>query len=351
MRHDHHSACIVWAGLAAAAVLLTLTGCGSAASKVPSGPVVLKGAGATAPYLAYSKWFEAYKSEEPNVEVQYQPTGSGEGIRQLEAGAVNFAASDIPLTDEQMAKFTVKPLHFPTLIGAIVPVYNITGVRDLKFTVEALAGIFSGKIKSWNDPALAKANPGVNLPSRHIVVVHRGDASGSTYVFTDFLSKVSDQWKKDIGQGETVNWPDGEAGNGSEALAELVKKTPNSIGYVELNYAVKQNLTYGAVKNAAGKFQKPDLEALGAAVDTAQNMTKDFRMSIVNASAPGAYPICTLTWLIVPRQTGSPAKQQAMKRFLRWAYGDGQKLAMQMEYGVLQPPLLDRVREQVGDIL
>lgn len=185
----------------------------------------------------------------------------------------------------------------------------MAGVHDLKFTGEALAGIFSGKIKTWNDPALAKANPGASLPSRHIVVVHRGDASGSTYVFTDFLSKVSEQWKE-IDQGESVNWPDGEASNGSEALAELVKKTPNSIGYVELNYAVKQKLSYGAVQNAAGKFQKPDLEALGAAVDMAQNMKKDFRASIVNASSPGAYPICTLTWLIVRGRRSVPQNKE-----------------------------------------
>lgn len=234
----------------AATSALVLTGCGSdAATKAPSGPVVLKGAGATAPYLAYSKWIEEYKKVEPGVDIQYQPTGSGDGIKQLQAGTVDFAASDIPLTDQEVAGLRVKPLHFPTMVGAIVPVYNLGGVRDLQFTGDTLAGIFSGKIKTWNDRAMVKANPAAALPARRIKVVHRSDASGSTYALTDFLSQVNEPWKASIGKGGTANWPVGEAVAGNEALAELVKKTPDSIGYVELNYAIAQKLSYGSVQN------------------------------------------------------------------------------------------------------
>jgi phosphate transport system substrate-binding protein len=332
-------------------ICLILAGCGGAAtSTAPAGPVVLKGAGATAPYLAYSKWLEAYKKEDPATNIEYVATGSGDGLRQLEAGTVDFAASDIPLTDAEIATLKIKPLHFPTLIGAIVPVYNLPDIADLKFTGEALAGIFSGKIKSWNDPALAKTNPGVALPATRILVIHRSDASGSTHVLTDFLTQVNPAWKKDIGVGATVKWPVGQAVTRNEGLAEAVKKMPHSIGYVELNYAIEQKLPYGSVRNAAGKFQKPDLQALGAAVDAAQSQTSDFRVNIVNSKAEGAYPIATLTWLIVPSQIPDGAKQKAMKRFLRWAYAQGQKIAMQMDYDVLQPPLLDRVRDQIGDI-
>jgi phosphate transport system substrate-binding protein len=331
---------------------ITLAGCGgSAATKVPTGPVVLKGAGATAPYLAYSKWIEEYKKVDPGVQIQYQATGSGDGIKQLQAGAVDFAASDIPLTDQEVAGMSVKPLHFPALVGAIVPVYNLSGVKDnLQFTGDALAGIFSGKIKTWNDPAIAKANPGAGLPGTRIKIVHRSDVSGSTYALTDFLSLVNAPWKASIGKGGTVTWPGGEGAVGNEALAELVKKTPDSIGYVELNYAKTQGLRYGAVQNAAGKFQMPDIEALGSAEDVAQEMKDDFRGSIANSPAKNAYPISTLTWLLVPSKIADDAKRKAMREFLEWAYGPGQKIANSLDYDELQAPLIDRVRAQVKDI-
>jgi phosphate transport system substrate-binding protein len=336
-------------GLTLAAIVLT--GCsGPATATAPAVPVTLKGAGATAPYLAYSKWIEAYKKDNPTVAVEYKATGSGDGIEELKSGAVDFAASDIPLTDTELAQFKVKPLHFPTLIGAIVPVYNLAGISNLRFSGDSLAGIFSGKIKTWNDPVLVKINPGVALPAAHIAVVHRSDASGSSFALTDYLAKVSPVWKSAVGFGATVKFPAGESAAGNEALAQLVKKTSNSIGYVELNYAVEQQLSRGAVQNAAGKFISADLESMGAAIDAAQNMKSDFRASIVNAAPDKAYPVSTLTWLLVPSHIEDAAKLKAMKSFLHWVYGDGQKLAMSTDYGVLQPPLLNYVNDQIGDI-
>jgi phosphate transport system substrate-binding protein len=330
---------------------LGFIGCsGQATPTAPAGPVTLKAAGATAPYLAYSKWVDAYKKENATVTIEYQAIGSGEGLALLKSGTVDFAASDIPLSDAELATFKTKPLHFPTLIGAIVAVYNLPGVNELKFSGDALAGVFSGKIKTWNDPAIAKINPGVTLPASRIVVAHRSDASGSTYAFTDYLSKVSPSWKKGVGAGGTVQWPTGQSAAGNEAMAKLVKKTPNSIGYVELNYAGEQQLTHAALQNSAGQFRKADLESIGASIDKAQNMKSDFRASIVNAGSDKAYPITTLTWLIVPSQISDPAKLKATKEFLRWVYDGGQKLAMSTDYGVLQPPLLNYVNDQIGDI-
>jgi phosphate transport system substrate-binding protein len=348
----HARNCAKWpVATLALAAMLALTACGGETTpKDAAGPVSLKGAGATAPFLAYSKWVEEYKKVEPSLDLQYQPTGSGDGIRQLQAGTVDFAATDIPLTDEEAGKLKVKPLHFPTLVGAIVPVYNVPEVGSLQFSGETLAGIFSNTIKTWNDPALAKTNSGVALPASRITVIHRSDASGSTYALTDFFCRISDPWKTNIGQGATVNWPAGKAAEGNEGVAELVKKTPNSIGYVELNYAVTLKLPYGAVKNASGNYQKPEIEALGEAVDAALNMKKDFRISIVNAPAKKAYPICTLTWLIVPSQFNDARKTAAMKKFLRWCYDDGQKLVSSMEYDAIPSPLLNYVRDQVADI-
>jgi len=333
------------------ASITILGGCDGGKARETSGPVVLKGAGATAPYLAYAKWIADFKKDVPTVDVQYRPTGSGDGIQQLEAGSVDFAASDIPLDDSEMKKMKVKPFHFPTLIGAIVPVYNLPGLsKDLQFTGDALAGIFSGKIKTWNDPILVKANPDVTLPTKPIALVHRSDASGSTYALTEYLGQVSPVWKQNIGRGATVKWPAGESASGNEALAELVKKTPYTIGYVELNYAIEQKLAYGLVQNSSGKFRKPTLEALAAAIGSEEALLKDFRTPIANAASPEAYPICTLTWLLIPSEISDPAKQKEMKRFLRWGYDAGIKLAMSMDYGILPPKLLEAVKDQVEKI-
>jgi phosphate transport system substrate-binding protein len=331
-------------------VLSAVAGCSAKTSSAPSTPVSLKGEGATAPYFVYSKWMDAYRNAEPRVHLQYEPTGSGAGIQALKAQTVDFAASDIPLTDEEIGKMAVKPLHFPTLVGAIVPVYNVLKVGTLNFTGEVLAGIFSGRIRSWNDRALLQLNSKAALPASPIIVVHRGDSSGSTYAFTDYLSQVSDTWKKEIGHGGTVRWPVGEAASGNPALSELVKKTPYSIGYVELNYAIHDGLTYGFVRNAEGKFEKPDFRAMGAAANAVENMKTEFRASIANSPAKGAYPICTLTWLIVPSHIADARKLREMKRFLRWAYSDGQEIALKMDYGILQPPFLNYVRDQIGQL-
>src|SRR5262245_24238104 len=335
----------------AIALTLLLSGCSSGKAVGPAGPVVLKGAGATAPFLAYSNWMGEYNKNDPGLELQDQLTGSGDGIRQLEAGRVDFAASDIPLSDAEMQRLKVKPYHFPTLIGAIVAVYNLPGLSaELKFTGAALAGVFGGKIRSWNDTALAKANAGTALPANRIVVIHRSDASGSTYALTDYLSQVNESWKTGAGRGATVKWPAGEAAEGNEAGAELGRKAPDSIGYVALNYAVEKKLSYGAVQNSAGQFRKPTLEALGAAVGTGDEVGKDFRGSIVNAPSADAYPICTLTWLVVPSVIPDLAKQKGMKRFLNWVYDSGIKLAMSMDYGILPPKTIDRVRFQIEKI-
>jgi phosphate transport system substrate-binding protein len=339
--------------LATIAILpLLLSSCGSAPeAATPSKPVSLKGAGATAPNIVYSRWLDAFQREEPGIHLQYALTGSGDGIRELESGTVDFAGSDIPLTDEQMKKTPFRVLHFPTLVSAIVPVYNLSSVgTQLRFTADTLAGIFAGRIKTWNDPAIAGDNPSANLQPVGITVVHRSDASGSSYAFTDFLSRASESWKNAIGTGAAVSWPTGRPAESSDAICAIVKQTPGAIGYVELNYAEAQKLPYGAVKNSAGKFQTPSLTALGAAIDSAPNLAKDYRASIANPPKADAYPIATLTWLLVPREFKDPAKAKAMKTFLRWVYSDGQKIASPTDYGTLPAEVLNSVRAQVEDI-
>ena len=329
--------------LALAASVLSLSGCGGTsastkqgASQAAGGPVKLKGAGSTFAYLAYEKWFDAFKKDRQTEEVVYQPTGSADGIKQLEAGTVDFAGTDVPLTDDELAKFKVKPMHIPALMGAIVPIYNVAGVdTELKFTAKALAGIFSGKIKKWNDPELVKANEGVTLPAESIAVVHRADGSGTTYALTDFLSRTNPDWKNKFGKSATVKWAVGNGAKSSEEMAAQVKETPNSIGYVELNNAIKAKVARGAVQNAAGKFQKADLESMGAATEAAGKMENDSRVSIANAPAKNAYPICTFNWLLVPSVTEDPDKRNALRHLMQYVIHDGQKVVMEMDYGVL----------------
>jgi phosphate transport system substrate-binding protein len=324
---------------------LVATSCGA----IGGGPTLLKGAGATAPAIAYSKWVTEYPKADDAVKLEYEAVGSGEGVKRLQDGMTDFAASDIPLTDDEIAKFKVKPLVFPTLVGAIVPVFNVTGVPDLQFTSETLAGIFSGKIKTWNDAAIAKINPTKTLPGEKIVVVHRADPSGSTWTFTDYLSLTDPAWKMSIGQGASVSWPVGEAATGSQGMADKVKSTAYSIGYVELNFAEAEKLHYGTVKNAAGNYTRPDLPALGAAESSAKDLQKEFRTSLVNGADPKAYPIATLTWLIVPSKMDG-SKKVAMKRFLHWAYMDGIKLVMSLDYGVLSSEVMDKAQNQIDAI-
>src|SRR6202795_2936338 len=264
----------------------------------------ITGAGASFPYPMYSKWFDEYHKKNGNVEINYQSIGSGGGIRQVTEGTVDFGASDGPMNDEQLKAFQDKHgfgiLHFPTVLGADVPTYNIPGVSAaLNFTPEALAGIFLGKITKWNDPAIVEANKGVNLPGNDIVVVHRSEGSGTTYVWVDYLSKVSGEWKNKVGKGTSVNWPVGLGGKGNEGVAGLVKQTPNSIGYVELIYAVQNNIPYGSVKNSSGNFVKADLASVtAAAAGAADQMPDDFRVSITNAPGPNVYPVSSFTWLL-----------------------------------------------------
>ncbi|MGB2617229.1 MAG: phosphate ABC transporter substrate-binding protein PstS, partial [Candidatus Acidiferrales bacterium] len=280
-----------------------------------TGTVLLNAAGATFPYPIYSKWFDVYHTAHPNIQINYQSIGSGGGIRQLQAGTVDFGASDGPMSDEQLAQSKFKILHFPTVLGADVPSYNIPGVTaELNFTQKALADIFLGKITKWNDPELTKANPGVNLPNADIVVVHRSDGSGTTYIWTDFLSKVSDEWKNKVGKGTSVNWPVGLGGKGNEGVSGLVKQTPDAIGYIELVYAAQNNISFGKVQNAAGKFVKADLAGVtAAAAGAAKDMPADFRVSITNAPGAAAYPISSFTWLLIPAHIEDAAKRDAIK--------------------------------------
>jgi phosphate transport system substrate-binding protein len=321
--------------------LLLLCLAGSAGAQSGS-PLLLNAAGATFPYPIYSKWFDVYHTAHPNVQINYQSIGSGGGIRQLQAGTVDFGASDGPMSDEQLAQSKFKILHFPTVLGAVVPTYNVAGASgEINFTQKALAGIYLGQITKWNDPEIAKANPGVKLPGDDIVVVHRSDGSGTSYIFTDFLSKASDDWKNKVGRGTSVNWPVGLGGKGNEGVTGLVKQTPDSIGYIELIYAVQNNIPYGKVQNAAGKFVKADLTGVtAAAASAAKDMPNDFRVSITNAPGPTVYPISSFTWLLIPAQIQDAAKREAIKDFLKWMLGPGQGYNEGLTYAQLPKPVV-----------
>jgi phosphate transport system substrate-binding protein len=303
--------------------------------------IPLTGAGATFPYPIYSKWFDEFHKKNGNVEVNYQSLGSGAGIRQVTEGTVDFGASDGPMNDDQLKAYQAKHgfpiLHFPTVLGADVPTYNIPGVsEELNFTPDALAGIFLGHISKWNDPAIANVNKGVNLPANDIVVVHRSDGSGTTYIWTDYLSKVSSDWKDKVGKGTSVNWPVGLGGKGNENVAGLIKQTPNSIGYVELIYAIQTKMPYGKVKNAAGDFVKADLASVSAAAAGAiKTMPDDFRVSITNAPGKTVYPISSFTWLLVPSKFSDAGKRDALKTFIQWMLADGQNYAESLAYAKL----------------
>jgi phosphate transport system substrate-binding protein len=303
--------------------------------------VLLNGAGATFPYPIYSKWLDEYHKLRPNIQINYQSIGSGGGIRQVTEGTVDFGASDGPMTDEQLQAYKARHgfdiLHFPTVLGADVPTYNIPGLtQELKFTPEALAGIFLGKVTKWNDAALASANQGLALPANDIVVIHRSDGSGTTYIWTDYLSKVSSEWRERVGKGTSVNWPVGLGGKGNEGVSGLVKQTPYSIGYVELIYALQNNLGYGRVRNASGVFVKADLVSVtAAAAGPVKEMPDDFRVSITNAPGKNAYPIASFTWLLIPGRIPDPQKKNALVSFLRWMVGEGQKYAEPLAYAPL----------------
>jgi phosphate transport system substrate-binding protein len=310
----------------------------------PPGTILLNAAGATFPYPIYSKWFDVYHQKDPNVQINYQSIGSGGGIRQLLAGTVDFGASDGPMSDDQLKEAKFKILHFPTVLGAVIPIYNVAGVSgELNFTQKAIAGIYLGTITKWNDPEIAGANSGVNLPAADIVVVHRADGSGTSYIFTDFLAKASDDWKNKVGKGTSVQWPVGLGGKGNEGVSGLVKQTPGSIGYVELIYAVQNGITFGKVQNASGKFVKADLAGVtAAAAAAAKDMPDDFRVSITNQSGPTVYPISSFTWLLIPAQISDAAKRDAIKGFLKWMLTDGQGYNEGLAYARLPKPVIEK---------
>jgi phosphate transport system substrate-binding protein len=310
----------------------------------------INAAGATFPYPIYSKWFDEYHKLHPSVQINYQSIGSGGGIRQLLDKTVDFGASDGPMTDEQLQQAGFKILHFPTVLGAAVPSYNIPGVPgELKFTPEALAGIFLGKVTKWNDPAIAGANPGVKLPADDIVVIHRSDGSGTTYIWTDYLSKVSADWQSKVGKNTSVNWPVGLGGKGNEGVAGLLKQTPDSIGYVELIYAIQNSLPYGTVKNSSGEFIKASLAGVSAAAaGAAKSMPEDFRVSITNPPGKDAYPISSFTWLLIPAQIQDPAKKAAIKDFLTWMLTSGQQFCEPLAYAKLPKEVVAKEQKAVA---
>jgi len=318
--------------------------------------LLINGAGATFPYPIYSKWFDVYHQKNSSINFNYQSLGSGAGIRQITEGTVDFGATDGPMNDDQLKAFQDKRgtqiLHFPTVLGAAVPTYNIPGVSAaLNFTPEALAGIFLGKITKWNDPAIAGANKGVNLPANDIVVVHRSDGSGTTYIWTDYLSKVSEEWKNKIGKGTSVNWPVGLGAKGNELVSGMVKGTPNSVGYVELIYAAQNNIPYGTVKNSEGNFVKADLASVSAAAaGVAKDMPADFRVSITNAPGKTAYPISSFTWLLVPEKIQDAAKRDALKGFVKWMLTDGQGYAEALSYAKLPKEVVAKELKVVDNI-
>ena len=320
-----------------ATLLLVLTLGGSAAAQLQ-----LNGAGATFPYPMYSKWFNQYIQVDPQVRFNYQSIGSGGGIKQITEETVDFGASDGPMTDEQLHAAPGHIMHFPTVMGAVVLTYNAEGVtKSLKLSPEAIAGIYLGKITKWNDAAIATENPGVSLPARDIIVVHRSDGSGTSYIFTDYLSKVSRDWNNKVGKGTSVSWPVGLGGKGNEGVTGLVKQTPFSIGYVELIYAQQNDLPFADVKNAAGRYVTPSLDSVtAAAAGFADSMPDDFRVSITNAPGADAYPISGMTWLLVYEKQKDPAKGKALVGFLKWMMQDGQQQAAALHYAKLPPQVV-----------
>jgi phosphate transport system substrate-binding protein len=319
-------------------------------------PLSINGAGASFPYPMYSKWFDEYHKKNDNIQINYQSIGSGGGIKQVTEGTVDFGASDGPMNDDQLKAFQDKHgfgiLHFPTVLGADVPTYNIPGVNaELTFTPDAIAGIFLGKITKWNDPTIAGANAGVKLPANDIVVVHRSDGSGTSYIWTDYLSKVSDDWKNKVGKGTSVNWPVGLGGKGNEGVAGLIKQTPNAFGYVELIYAIQNSMPYGKVKNSSGTTVKADLASVtAAAAGAAKDMPADFRVSITNAPGKNAYPISSFTWLLIPEKFSDASKRDAIKGFVSWMLTDGQNDTEALSYAKLPKEVVAMEKQALAKV-
>ena len=307
----------------------------------------LTGAGATFPYPIYSKWFSEYSAAHPGVEINYQSIGSGGGIRQITAGTVDFGASDGPMTDEQIAASKIKLVHIPTVLGAVVPVFNVPGVNELKFSSDVLSDIFLGKITTWSDGRIAKDNPGVKLPDQKIIVVHRSDGSGTTYIFTDYLSKVSPEWASGPGKGASPSWPVGVGGKGNEGVAGLVRQLPGAIGYVELIYALQNHISFGSVKNPAGNFITASIESVTEAAASIKQMPADYRISITNAPGANAYPISSFTWLLIPVHSADPAKGKVIKDLLSWIVNSGESEVSSLSYAPLPKSVAEKVLKTV----
>lgn len=332
-------------------ILLCVAALGAAASAATN----LNGAGATFPNPIYQKWFSEYHNAHPDVQINYQSVGSGAGIRQVTEGTVDFGASDGPMTDQQIAELKSKRkldvLHIPTVLGAVVPAYNVPGVtEEIKFTGQLLANIFLGKITNWNDANIAKINPGVKFPDRPIVVVHRSDGSGTTYIWTDYLSKVSPEWRDGPGKATSVRWPVGLGGKGNEGVAGAIRQMEGAIGYVELIYAIQNKITYGSVQNAAGEFVKASLESTTEAAASVKQMPADFRVSITNAPGKGAYPIASFTWLLIPAEWQDQGKKQAILDFLTWMLNNGEGMVKELSYAPLPSEVASKVKDKIKQI-
>jgi len=327
---------------------------GLAAAAMSFAQINVTGAGATFPYPMYSKWFDEYHKANPNIQINYQSIGSGGGIKQVTEGTVDFGASDGPMSDDNIKEFHDKRgtniLHFPTVLGADVPTYNIPGVTaELNFTQDALAGIFLGKVTKWNDPAITGPNPGVKLPSADIIVVHRSDASGTTFIWTDYLSKISPEWLMKAGRGPAVSWPVGLGGKGNEGVSGQIKQTLNSIGYVELIYARQTKMTYGKVRNKSGAFIKAELASVSAAA-AGVTMPDDFRVSITDSPAKTAYPVTSFTWLLVPEEIKDKQKAKVITDFLKWMLGPGQKMTEALDFAQLPAPVVAKELKAVAKV-
>jgi len=315
------------------------------------GQTTLNGAGATFPYPMYSKWFSDYHKLHPDVEINYQSIGSGGGIRQVLAQTVDFGAADVTMTDEQLSQAKVKILHIPTVLGAVVLAYNVPGVSgDLRFSAQVIADICLGKITSWNDPAIVKDNPGVKLPAQSIVVVHRSEGSGTNFIFTDYLSKISAEWAGGPGKGASIKWPVGLGAKGNEGVAGMIRQMDGAFGYLELIYAAQNHIPYGTMKNAAGNWVKASLEGTTAAAASVKNMPADFRVSITNAPGKDAYPISSFTWLLIPMQSKDQARGKIMVDFLTWMLDDGEKMTAALDYAPLPDSVAAKVRESIKQV-
>ena len=311
----------------------------------------LNGAGATFPYPIYSKWFSEYAKSHQGVQINYQSIGSGGGIRQVLAGTVDFGASDGPMSDEQLKQAKIPIFHIPTVLGAVVIAYNAPGVQgDLKFSPDTVANICLGKITAWNDPAIAKDNPGAKLSGAPIVLVHRSDGSGTNYIFTDYLSKISGEWKDRVGKGTSVKWPIGLGAKGNEGVAGMIRQMDGAFGYVELIYAIQNKMPFASLKNSSGEFIKASLESTTAAAASVKNMPSDFRVSITNAPGKDAYPIASFTWLLVPSRFQDATKGKALVDFLNWMLDQGEPMASQLDYAPLPDNVKEKVRAKIKEI-